>query len=174
MKKKTKQAVKFIDDLHAFLIASPQFRENTKSFSETRIQTELRPLIIRYLEEYFRNKGSRDPVAKANKEFYWEGEAGEYGAGRDKTFGARNYPDFIIKYPYRIAIEYKQSPNGSTVKQGIGQSIIHTLSGDFDFVYYLFHDQSNGKTIERSIENRKEQNILGKIKKDFNVFVYFV
>lgn len=48
------------------------------------------------------------------------------------------------------AIEYKQSPNGSTVKHDIGQSIMHTLSEEFDFVYYLFHDESKDKRIENS------------------------
>ncbi len=113
--------------------------------SGIRIQTELRPLIIRYLEEHFASQGYKDAVKKANGSFYWESQEGKYVKGRRKTFGARNYPDFIITDPYLIAIEYKQNENGSTVKQGIGQSIMHTLTGDFDYVYYLFHDQNGDK-----------------------------
>ncbi len=121
MKKKTKNVVEFIEGLHGFIVHNPQFREYTRDHNEKQIQTELRPLIIRYLEDYFRDR-YQDPVAKANKEFYWEGEAGTFGEHRQKTFGSRNYPDFIIKNPYRLAIEYKQSASGSTVKHGIGQS----------------------------------------------------
>ncbi len=65
-------------------------------------------------------------IGKAHRSFYWEGQEGKYGKERATTFGARNYPDFIITDPYLVAIEYKQSPNGSTVKQGMGQSMMHT------------------------------------------------
>ena len=44
-------------------------------------------------------------------------------------------PDFIIKKPYLIAVEYKQSGNGSLVKQAIGQSMMHAMSKDFDYVF---------------------------------------
>jgi len=174
VKKKTTQAVTFINGLHKSIISDPTFRAHTGSLPEVAIQRELRPLILSYLEVYFHGQGVRDPRGKAYKEFYWEGQEGQFGESRPKTFGARNYPDFIVKTPYRVAIEYKQSANGSTVKQGIGQSILHTLSGDFDFVYYLFHDQSDDKSIEKSIDDPKEKSILEKMKNDFNVFIYFV
>ena len=138
------------------------------------IQTEIRPLIIQYLEKYFAAAGFKDAIAKANKSFYWEGQEGEYGKTRKTTFGARNYPDFIVTLPYLVAIEYKQSPNGSTVKQGIGQSIMHTLSEDFHYVYYLFHDESKDKRIERSIGDNIEKLVLDRMWQDFNVFIRFV
>ncbi len=142
MKKKTKKVTEFIAGLHEFIVTSPQFRARTIDKSETQIQAELRPLIIRYLEEYFEKADFKDAVAKANKSFYWEGQEGRFGVKKETTFGTRNYPDFIITHPYLIAIEYKQSPHGSTVKQGIGQSIMHTMCEEFHYVYYLFHDES--------------------------------
>jgi len=72
-----------------------------------------------------------------------------------------------------VAIEYKQSPNGSTAKRGIGQSIMHTLSGDFDFVYYLFYDESADKRIERSSGDQRELMILDRMWDDFNVMIRF-
>lgn len=174
MKRKTQRAISFIDGLHHYIISNPQFRQNTRTKSEAEIQTELRPLIIRYLEKFFKNEGYKDHVGKANKSFYWEGQEGQYGKQRETLFGARNYPDFIIMEPYLVAIEYKQSDYGSTVKQGIGQSIMHTLSGDFDFVYYLFHDQNEDKRIEKSIKQNTEQRVLDKIWQDFNVSIQFV
>ena len=131
MKKKTAKVTNFIEGLHEFIVSNPQFRSRTSGRSETQIQTEIRPLIIQYLEKHYQQQGFKDPVAKANKSFYWEGQEGEYGNSRATTFGSRNYPDFIVTDPYLIAIEYKQSANGSTVKQGIGQSIMHTLCEDF-------------------------------------------
>ena len=171
---KTAKLVGFIEGLHEFITESPQFRKCTKDYSEARIQAEIRPLIIRYLEEYFAGEGFVDPIAKANKSFYWEGQEGRYGKERPTTFGSRNYPDFIITDPYLIAIEYKQSPNGSTVKQGVGQSVMHTLAGEFDFVYYLFQDESKGEQIKNSAGNEAEAFILDTLRDRFNVFIYFV
>lgn len=171
LRKKTKQVLEFLEKLHEHLISSRQFRRNTANKSETQVQTELRPIILNYLVNYFEDHGYKDPMKKAYKSFYWEGQEGEYGKKRGTTFGARNYPDFIITLPYLIAIEYKQSMNGGLVKQGIGQSIMHTVSKDFDFVYYLFHDQNKDKKIAKSINGVSEKFILDTIWKDFNVLM---
>jgi len=173
MKKKTKPLIKFIDELHNFITFNPQFRKDTKNKPELFIQAEIRPLIIQYLENYFKNAGYKDFIQKSNKSFYWEGQEGQYGKKREPTFASRNYPDFIIIKPYLIAIEYKQSTNGSLVKQAIGQSIMHTLSEDFDYVYVLFHDENKDKRIEKSISNKNESNILKKIWNEFNVYIKF-
>lgn len=60
------------------------------------------------------------------------------------------------------------------MKEGIGQSIMHTLSEDFDFVYYLFHDESKDKRIEGSIKDETESLVLKKMLDDFNVLIKFV
>ena len=174
MKKKTAKVDRFIEDLHEFIKNHPQFRKQTGEKSEVRIQAEIRPIIIRYLEDYFERAGYKDSIAKANKSFYWEGQEGRFGRERERIFGTRNYPDFIITAPYLIAIEYKKSPNGSLVKQLIGQSIVHTLSDDFDFVYCLFHDESKGQKIKKSIENDPESAIIDRMRDEFNLYLRFV
>jgi len=174
MKMKSAKAISFVSELHDFIVNDPQFRKNTATRTETQIQAEIRPLIIRYLENHFSGLSFSDAVAKANKSFYWEGQEGSFGRIRDTTFGSRNYPDFIIKEPYAVAVEYKQSPNGSVVKHGVGQSMMHTLSGDFDFVYFLFHDQSKDKRIEKSAKGESESAIINRMWTDFNVLIRFV
>jgi hypothetical protein len=174
MKKKTKKSVTFINDLHDFIISNPQFRKDTSKKSEQFIQAEIRPLIIQYLENHFSNQNYVDYVGKANKSFYWEGQEGTHGSARETVFASRNYPDFIVTKPYLIAVEYKQGSTGSLVKQAIGQSIMHTLSGQFDYVYILFHDENKDKRIERSIDGVIESNIIKKIENDFNVFLKFI
>ncbi len=88
--------------------------------------------------------------------------------------GTRNYPDFIITAPYLIAIEYKKSLNASLVKQLIGQSIVHTLSDELDFVYCLFHDESKGKKIKNSVGNNAESAIINRMRDDFNLYLRFI
>jgi hypothetical protein len=174
MKKKTVKLNKFIEGLHKWIISSPQFRKDIGGRSEVQIQTEIRPLIIQYLEHWFREAGFKDYVGKANKSFYWEGQEGKYGRDRASTFGARNYPDFIITAPYLVAVEYKQSQNGSTVKQGIGQSLMHTMTEDFHYVYYLFHDESKDNRIIKSTKDDKEKCILHQLWSDFNLLIKIV
>lgn len=174
LKTKTIQAKTFLDGLHQAIVGHPSYRQKTKDKTEVQIQTEIRPMILRYLEEHFRLKGFKDPVQRANKAFYWEGQEGVYGRKRATTFGGRCYPDFIITEPYLIAVEFKKSPNGSVIKQGLGQSLLHTSSGDFDFVYLLFHDESKNKKIVKSLENRAERITLQKMWGDFNVYTKIV
>jgi hypothetical protein len=174
MKKKTEKVSKFLDGLHRYIVGNPQFRHNTKTKSESQVQTEIRPLIISYLQIYFAERGYKDTEAKAIKSFYWEGQEGKYGKERATTFGSRNYPDFIITEPYLVAVEYKQSSYGSTVKHGIGQSLMHTLCEEFHYVYYLFHDENNDKRIEEAINMDKESYIIEKMWSDFNVLIKFV
>ena len=172
MRKKSTKVIKFIDGLHEHIINNPQFRKNVSGKSEVAIQAEIRPLIITYLQEYF--KGYKDPVGKANKSFYWEGQEGQYGRDKKTLFASRNYPEFIIKKPYLIAVEYKKASSGSTVKQAIGQSLMHTLSGEFEFVYVLFHDENSDKKIKKSITDDIEKDILKTMQRDFNVFIKVV
>ena len=174
MKKKSKQIFEFIQNLHNFIISNPQFRKNITGKSELQIQAEIRPLLIQFLEKYFKKLGYKDYISKANKSFYWEGQEGVYGKERKTTFAARNYPDFIITQPYLIAVEYKQALTGSIVKQGIGQSIMHTLCEEFHYVYYLFHDGNKDKKIINSIKNEREKFIIDKIWTDFNVFLRLI
>lgn len=148
MKKKTQKVIAFLEGMHEFIVTHPQFRKKTAGWSESRIQTEIRPLIIQYLEKHFAQEGYVDAEAKAHQSFYWEGQEGKYGVHKASIFGTRNYPDFIVTAPYLVAIEYKQSASGAIVKHGLGQSLAHTLSGEFDFVYLLFHDQSAQMKIE--------------------------
>ena len=174
MKKKTSKLEKFIKELHEYIINDSQFRKITNHKTESQIQTEIRPLILKYLEKYFERVGYKDAEARANKSYYWEGQEGKFGKGRAKTFATRNYPDFIITKPYLIAIEYKKSSSGSIVKHGIGQSMMYTLNGDFDYVYYLFCDENKDNKIKNSIVNKTEKDIIEKIWKEFNVMMKII
>jgi len=174
MKKKTQKAISFIEELHKHLTGSPLLRDESQGRDERQIQTEIRPIIFDYMKEYFKKKNRKNPVRVADEKFYWESQESEYKNLKIETFASKNYPDFIISYPYKIAIEYKKSKSGSVVKQGIGQSIMHTIGGEFDFVYCLIKDESPDKKIIESINNEKEKRIIKNIWKDFNVFIRFI
>ena len=86
--KKTKKLRKFLDELCAFLEKHPQFRKVTSKKSKQAVQTEIRPIIISFLEKYFREGGYLDYVAKANNGFYWKGQEGGHTAWRKQIDAA--------------------------------------------------------------------------------------
>lgn len=177
MKKKTAGAIKFIEKLFLDISTHPLLRQDTRRYSEADIQREMRPFIIESLQEYWKGEKFKDYKRKANASFYWEGQEGNFNLQRTPTFGSKNYPDFIILEPYLVAVEYKQSTTGALVKHGIGQSLVHTLSGDFDFVLFIFKDQNpdnriyNSLNLETKEKEIQEKRILDIIWKEFNVMV---
>jgi hypothetical protein len=174
LKKKSKKVVNFLEGLHNHIVTSPYFRKKTDNKTESQITAELRPLIVSYLTEWFRKEGIKNPGVKAMKSLYWESEEGNYNGQRVQLFGSRQYPDFIIKEPYLVAVEYKQSRYGCMIKHLIGQSIVHTLCGEYDYVYALFHDQNKDKRIEESVKNLKEYSIITKMWVERNVMLKLV
>jgi len=90
MRKKANAAEAFVCNLHEPIVSDPQFRKDAAQKSESQIQTELRPLVIQYLENYFSECGYKDAKGKAHKSFYWEGQEGRFGKIRETTSGRRN------------------------------------------------------------------------------------
>jgi len=100
---------------------------------------------------------------------YWEGQDEGNTESKVSVFDARCYPDFIIRAPYRIAMEYKQGPTGALMKQCIGQGLMYIMSGDYDFALLVFDDQTKGKAIRKSASNLREQSIAQRMWTDFNM-----
>jgi len=74
MKNKSNKDKSFIEGLHKYIITHPQFRKKTNGNSETQIQAEIRPLIIRYLGKHFEDAGYKEFVARENHDYrdYWK------------------------------------------------------------------------------------------------------
>lgn len=60
------------------------------------------------------------------------------------------------------------------MKHGIGQSIIHTLCGEYDFVYLLFQDESKDKRILKSVDFECERYIIEKMWERNNLMIKFI
>ena len=52
VKPKSQKSIKFIEELHKHIIKSPLLRQNVHNKNESQIQTELRPIIFNYANEY--------------------------------------------------------------------------------------------------------------------------
>lgn len=174
MKRKSTASKLFIDGLRNHIDKHIFRPRNTNRTSEAAIHGEYQAILREYLEQHYRASGGKNVQEKVRDIFYWEGQDGQYSEPKINVFGSRNYPDFIFKAPYKIAIEYKQSASGALMKQGIGQALMHTLSGEFDFAYLLFHDQTQGQAIRNSSKNPLEAGIGDLLWRDFNVYLHIV
>ena len=99
MKRKTKAFIKFAHDLHEFIISDPQFRQDTSSRSESEIQAEIRPLIIKYLEQYFENAAGRVYRYYPGPGRHWGGVVGTWRRGAQRAGTAWSIVHLVKRLP---------------------------------------------------------------------------
>lgn len=174
MKKKTTKLIHFIEGLHKFISIRSNLVDKASITSKVDFQNIIVRLILEYLEQYFVKDGYKNSITKSNDALSWEVKELQEYESQSPVFGELIYPDFIINDPYLIAIVCKEGNNGSVLKQGIGESLIYTLSGEFDFVYFLFIDQTQDKKIERSIDYKLESSIVSEMWDRYNIFFKIV
>ena len=82
--------------------------------------------------------------------------------------GTSNRPDMTVEANgVRVAIEFKKGYNGSSLRDGFGQSIIYSTA--YDFVIYMFIDISDEKKIVNGATSVVEQAFLEKLWDNFNI-----
>lgn len=174
MKKKSKKITLFIDNLHEFIAAYPGFRRSAVNVKHTDVVLDIKSLIFAYLNNYFTNCGFTNPVEKTRNSLILDRLDEHYQVDGTPVFGEICIPTFIILKPYRLAIEYRQGNRASALKEGIGQSILHTVSGRYDFAYFLFHDLNKNKRIMTSNDYRLESSIVSELWDRHNIRIKFI
>lgn len=93
---------------------------------------------------------------KADEALYWEGDR-RITINNIQFLGTQHRPDFVVALPnLRIAVEIKLAGIGSQVREGIGQSLVYTASGQFDFVIYILVDITRDKKLKASTKAPRE------------------
>jgi len=174
MRNKSKPAEQFIDGLIEHIERHVLRQKHILEKREAEIQRGLHPLIVEYVADHYRDAGYKNYRKKAAEVVYWEGQDAPNVEEKVSVFAARCYPDFIIREPYRIAIEYKKSNTGALVKQCIGQGMMYIVSDDYDFAYLLFDDQSKDKKIRKAMAQSREQAIALRMWRDFNMKIHIL
>jgi len=144
-----------------------------KTKDESNIKTFMYGLILDRIKGLYRdlypNKDDKIYEAKANKSLMWEGNK-ETVVNNIRFLGVQHRPDFkVVMNRIRIAIEIKKGDSGSSIREGIGQSIIYAVSNDFDFVIYLFIDTSKDKKIKESVGNEEESAFISSLWDYYNI-----
>ncbi len=90
-----------------------------------------------------------------------------------QLFGTQHRPDFEVKVDgLKIAIEVKVGDSGQQIREGIGQAIVYSTK--YDFVVYLFVDNSPNKKVLSSVYGLQEQHLAEQLWSEFNVRFHVV
>ncbi len=128
--------------------------------SEDQIKKCLYMTLVPDIGDIYENLGcsKESAVKKAKKSLIMEGHT-KQTLHNIELFGVWHRPDFEINMEgMSIAVELKKGTSGSSIREGIGQCI--TYNSHYDFVLYLFIDDTKDKKILNSLENEKEVNVI--------------
>ncbi len=105
-------------------------------------------------------------VKKAKKCLVMEGHT-KHTLHNLTLFGVWHRPDFEINIEgMRIAVELKKGSKGSSIREGIGQCV--TYSQFYDFVLYLFVDDTKDKKILNSLNGEREIDVIHDLWDNYN------
>lgn len=144
---------------------------NRFSWSEERIQTYMYKELCDGMTSIFRdlhpNYLENTIIKKVNESINWSGHRGKT-IHNLKVLGVLHRPDFEIEVNGTIiAVEVKKGEDGSSVREGIGQSLLYSVI--YDFVIYVLVDATNDYSIGDSVTGIPEEALIKGIWDIFNI-----
>jgi hypothetical protein len=141
-----------------------------KNQSEDKIKQFIYPNLLNSLSKWItESKGFEPSLArkKAKTMVKWEGNV-KTTVKNIHFMGTSNRPDMTVETNgVRVAIEFKKGYNGSSLRDGFGQSLVYSTV--YDFVIYMFIDISAEKKIVNGATSVVEQSFLEKLWDNFNI-----
>ena len=162
-----------IDSLANELIDHELFSDNVKRDRDTEKQIQ-KSLFLRMEKTGLQKVLTENLDMKSNKikevikkDFAWEQDINTT-VNQITMFATQHRPDAVLKVnDLTIAIEIKKGKDGSSIRSGIGQSIIY--SKNYDFVIFVYVDISEGRNIKNSVTATKEQEVINELWENYNV-----
>ncbi len=172
--KKSTKRLKIIRSISDVITNDRIFSEiNIQNMSEAKIMGFMKRYLEEGLEELFKEiSPSLKQSAyerKANKALVWGPDPTNFIPAVN-LFGTRNIADYLVNIEgMQIALEVERGEDGKSVRDGLGQSLVY--STDYDFVIYLLIDVTKEEKILKSLENIKEQRLIGSLWENHNVLL---
>ena len=168
---KSKKRIELLDVIVSGITGDEIFETiNYKKQSEDKIKQFVYPNLLNEMTSYISNKkGFSSELAreKAKTTIKWEGD--KKTTIRNMQFmGTGNRPDMTLDIDgIKVAIEFKRGKNGSSLRDGFGQSMIYSTV--YDFVIYLFIDTSEDCKILNGSTSIMEEQFLENLWDNFNI-----
>jgi len=168
---KSKKRISLLDMVSEAMTHDDIFHTiNYRNKDEDSIKQFIYPHLVDALaERAVIEKGISKEKAKAEvkKNLKWEGNINTT-VNHVLFMGTQNRPDMVLETDgLKIAIEFKKGNKGSSLRSGVGQSMVYATH--YDFVIYLFIDISDDKRIANSIGSTIETEFINMLWKNFNI-----
>ena len=175
--KKTAARMKIIEGIVSSLSSSEVFNTVDKEgWKENKIATHLHNFLRKGMENIFQElhpgQSEKGIAKRVEKAVLWEG-AHNKTISANKIFGSRHYPDFAVHIKdLKIAVELKSGEGGSSLRGGIGQSLIYSM--DYDFVIYILVDSSKDRTAKNNSTGKRESYLIQSLWEQYNIWLEIV
>jgi len=137
---------------------------------ENYIKSFIYPHLIEELKEFYVSSESlleSSAQKKAELSVLWEGNK-KTTVNNILFLGTYHRPDMVVEYKdVSVAIKFKKGSTGSSVREGLGQSLIY--SNNYDFTIYLYIDVSKDKRIKKAVELTAENSFRNELWKRYNI-----
>ena len=164
-KSKSKRRVKIVESIASAISSKKIFDTiDYRNRNEDYIKQYIHQPLIKELEDLYENlelskSNDKEVVKQKAKDcLLWEGDVNTT-VNNFTFFGTQHRPDFVVKIDRLSgAVEVKKGETGSSLREGIGQSLVYASA--FDFVVYLYVDISKDKKIRDSMNGTQEQELI--------------
>ena len=162
---KSKRRVKIVESIASAISSKKIFDTiDYRNRNEDYIKQYMHQPLIKELEELYENlelsKSNDTEIVKQKAKdcLLWEGDVNTT-VNNFTFFGTQHRPDFVVKIDrLSVAVEVKKGETGSSLREGIGQSLVYASA--FDFVVYLYVDISKDKKIRDNMSGKQEQELI--------------
>ena len=172
-RKKTKKAVAIIEGIVAALKSEMIFGKIPYQYqSEADIILFMHSVLLDGLKKIIQqmqpNLRASTIQKKADRSLFWETDK-RTTINNIIFLGTQHRPDFLVDiYGQRIGVEIKRGDDGSSIRDGIGQSLVYSTT--YDFVVYLFIDISPDKKIVRAYNEQTEMDMVDSLWQNYNIW----
>lgn len=154
---------------HRNIYETVSYENRNEDYLKSYMHQPLRSAIAGVLRERAPLLSEQALERKADEALYWEGDR-RITINNVQFLGAQHRPDFVVALPnLRVAVEIKLAGVGSQVREGIGQSLVYTASGQFDFVIYILVDVTPDKKLKASTKAPREAIFIKRLWDSHNV-----
>jgi len=176
---KSKRRVKIVESIASAISSKKIFDTiDYRNRNEDYIKQYMHQPLIKELEDLYENlelskSVDQDVVKQKAKDcLLWEGDVNTT-VNNFTFFGTQHRPDFVVKIDrLKVAVEVKKGESGSSLREGIGQSLVY--ASEFDFVVYLYVDISKDKKIRDAKMGDHEQELIEDLWDSHNVLFQVV
>ncbi len=151
------------------IFSTLDYKKKNEAFLKQYMHQPLQRCMLDIVRRVYPKVSPATHAKKAKDALLWEGDV-KTNVSHVRFLGVQHRPDFVVEIgELKIAVEVKRGEKGSAIREGIGQSLVYSCSGKFQFVVYLFVDTSKDKRLRNSLQQSADAAFIESLWNEFNV-----